>query len=199
MIIHITGPPCSGKSTLLTELRSLLGKRVVFIDTDVEDDALALKLIKNRQVVSKIKNGCWDTLVKARSQKHKQTVKKCMESKLPVIIVGLAFEYEADPEQYADHKFMIYEDSETLFKRQNLRTLNLAVQHHRALERILKSTTHPNLIRYMTTHKLKMRTPIISDFNATGMEKWYAEMKKKQYVVATAQKIRDQILKLVSV
>jgi uridine kinase len=118
MIIHISGASGSGKTTLGDRLKK--HKNFIVIDTDKIDDRNFFKLIKQKVKMSE--------LFKLKDELNYNSISKCMayakKYNKDLIIVGMIFKGNADPNNYADKKYFISIDHDTLYRRRSLRTLD---------------------------------------------------------------------------
>lgn len=110
-----------------------------------------------------------------------------------IIIIGLAFGYL--PIKYADHKFSIKIDPETLYNRVYLRTFKTIIDNKKEIEALLKSNIHPDVKKFMSVHKFQLRQDFIGPYcpSINDLKQFYNDDKKKGYKIMTSDDIFKQI------
>src|ERR1700743_2498052 len=119
MLIHISGPPGAGKTTLKNPIAALRND-IVAVDLDDIDDAHALELLSAKHMCASIANGNIDRFFRAKNKlnmKWLKTMKSIAKEKY-VILFGLSFGYFL-----ADKKYSLKVDPMVLYKRICARTL----------------------------------------------------------------------------
>jgi hypothetical protein len=194
MIIHITGPSGSGKSSLIKNLTDKFKtKSVIILDTDIVDDSHALKLLKNAKVKNHIINGNINYFFNLKDKLNKQYLVNFIDKhkKSMIIIVGLSFGNL--PKFYAAHKFCIKIDPIKIYKRVYLRTLYEICDEEKQLEKLLKSNEHPSIIKILAVHKYHLWQDFIGPYFPDLLIEFYNEHKKNQYVVLTSEEILAKV------
>ena len=199
MIIHITGCAGSGKTTLGKKLSK--NKIFVVIESDEIDDKNAIKIINNKKHnnlftmknVDKFFNLLQDT-----SENSLDAMIDKIEKKTPdkiIIVIGLTIDVE-----YADKKYFIKTDLNTLYKNIHNRTFNDICDNKKKIDKILKKKKNIHKINMLLLfkYKIRMSVPLIPpqiEYDIKNREK---KAKKDKYKIMTFDNIYKDIMKLTS-
>lgn len=195
MIIHINGPAGSGKSTLGRKIAK--DKRFVVIESDIIDDANAVKIIKDKKYDNLFTMKNVDKFFKLLKQKSEDSLDdildKIEDSGKIAVVVGLIIDVKD-----ADKKYYIKIDLDTLYKNIHNRTFNDICDNKNEINKLLKKEKNIHKINMLLLYKYKIRTPVplIPPKIEEDIKNGEKQAKKDKFKIMTVDNIYKEILKL---
>lgn len=147
VIIHVTGPPGSGKTTLMNSLKNTLTNSDVY-DSDTifyEQIRYIMKKYPNlyKEFIDGKNDKFWDKVwLDGYQERFFKLVDKAVTAKHNIIILGITIELAL----IADCKYIIDLAPEENFRRRNLREVKKICDNREGVEELLKNAKLPDAV-----------------------------------------------------
>lgn len=162
MLIHITGPPGSGKSHIGSKLSKL--PNTVIIDTDEIFDEHGLKILHKYHFRNlQNEDAFYAEIKKMNDNRLKKILKDAKDKGKNIVFVGLNHD-GLDLDGIVDHGFVINISSAQLFKQYNLRTLDAIQNKYNEIKKLLGSDKNVMQIVNILVLKYKIRTGLVCHY-----------------------------------
>ena len=199
-IVHITGASGSGKTTLIRHLEDIIQGSSLIFDFDDISDRFALKLLKEAKYISNISKGEFNSFYKELDQLINQwfakIIKNAEKNNIKFIIIGgISIPTHFKPK----YKFIINAPRETIYRNVSERTLESICTNKKQISSLIKSKTHPDIIKLICFHKYKLRQNFIEGYHQYDEDytNFYKDYKLMGYSLLDSKKIAKKIVKLV--
>ena len=193
MIIHIAGGSGSGKSYIGNQLKK--NKNLIVVDTDDIADKNSRNLKETSKKYNKLvelqDDDRFFMVQKLNMKDIKKLINEAKKTNKDLVIVGIAFGGEVDPNKYADIKLFIKIDPEIHYKRVALRTIDEFYKNHDKLVDLFKSDQPPNIINEYIFDTLAMKKTEITSYDdfIKSEKKFQSMFKKNKYNFLTSDEI----------